>query len=317
MTTPTKPAKWNLELEIEFIALVRTVERVPRFRAAGGKSLRAEGWRDVLKSMHAWEPSIKSKDQLSNKWKRLKTDYTDYHFLVTCSGYGDGFLDVHWLSLDTARSRKSTLARFRDVPFEHYDAMAVVVDDALATAGALTGIDDVFGGDGGVLGERPGDGNDGDDAEPPFAHIDETNERDVDAANVDQDLARPGDMASAKRRAAILNKLKQNRKQKSIDQDDPTHLLRHIAPFTTVMTFEPFCEFFELMRDVRCACCVINRIIGTKVGAACQYKVVQGATRVDDDVDQRNLEFHRLGENVPLSLQPAKGSTMMRVFECR
>ncbi|ETV76320.1 hypothetical protein H257_09786 [Aphanomyces astaci] len=200
MTTPTKPAKWNLELEIEFIALVRTVARVPRFRAAGGKSLRAEGWRDVLKGMHAWEPSIKSKDQLSNKWKRLKTDYTDYHFLVTCSGYGGGFLDVHW-SLDTA---------------------------------PLTGIDDVFGGDGGVLGERAGDGNDGDDAEPPFANIDETNERDVDAANVDQDLARPGDMASAKRRAAILNKLKQNRKQKSIDQDDPTHLLRVEA--TTAMT---------------------------------------------------------------------------------
>jgi len=98
------PAQWNAGLEREFVALVRAAALNPRFKAAGGKNLRSDGWTHLLGPMSKKEPSITTKEQLTSKWRRLKTEYADYNFLITRSGYGENLSDDQWATLDAGRN---------------------------------------------------------------------------------------------------------------------------------------------------------------------------------------------------------------------
>ncbi|OQR80713.1 hypothetical protein ACHHYP_17281 [Achlya hypogyna] len=78
------------------------------------------------------EPTVTTTDQHMSKWKRLKTEYSDYSYLLGLSGYGSGF--------DNANQ----LARFRNNPFAHYDAMAIALGETMATGGDLGPFDDIL-----------------------------------------------------------------------------------------------------------------------------------------------------------------------------
>ncbi|KAG9405575.1 hypothetical protein AC1031_003478 [Aphanomyces cochlioides] len=100
-------ASWTRGLEAAFVSAVSDATKNPRFVASTGKNLRAAGWNSVLAQVSPKEPSIKTIDQLKSKWKRLKADYTDYHFLVGLSGFGDGFDDEKWRELDAGRNEEN------------------------------------------------------------------------------------------------------------------------------------------------------------------------------------------------------------------
>ncbi|KAH9131561.1 hypothetical protein LEN26_007651 [Aphanomyces euteiches] len=53
-------------------------------------------------------------------------------YVTNLSGFGDGFTDDKWAELDATRS-KIKLARFRDRPFAHYEAMSAILGDTIAT----------------------------------------------------------------------------------------------------------------------------------------------------------------------------------------
>ncbi len=102
-----RTANWTRVIESEFIAAVNDATKNPRFVASGGKNLRGAGWQCVLTVMSPKEPTISTTAQLTSKWKRMKTDYIDYHFLIGLSGYGAGFENAKWDELDEGRKRKS------------------------------------------------------------------------------------------------------------------------------------------------------------------------------------------------------------------
>jgi len=102
----TMAAKWSSQLEVTLISLYREAATSPRLVAAGGKSLKAAGWQTLLPKLTHVESSIKTKVQLETKWKRLKTDYTDYAQLMGLSGFGAGFDDAKWSELDQGRTGK-------------------------------------------------------------------------------------------------------------------------------------------------------------------------------------------------------------------
>ncbi|KAG9398476.1 hypothetical protein AC1031_012488 [Aphanomyces cochlioides] len=212
----------------------------PRFKAGGGKGLRAEGWNHVLNMMRTNGSTFTSKDQLVNKWKRLKTEYQDYHFLITRSGYGDGFSDDQWEALDVGRSAKKKLSRFKDLPFLHYDAISVVLGDAMATKKKLSrfkdlpflhydAISEVLG-DAMACGESLGSVSDvlevsssglaGSDSTIDAIHDERApTESDSTTGNDYDQREANGSLDAAQRRASILNKLKRSRKRKLIEDD--------------------------------------------------------------------------------------------------
>ncbi|CAK4362399.1 unnamed protein product [Aphanomyces euteiches] len=177
--TDKSSASWSDELEIELIVAYKQAIRNPRFVCSGGKNLRSAGLSKVLEDLKE-QGAIENAGQLQSKWRRLKTEWLDYNYLVQLSGFGDGFSDEKWEELDRG-PRKLKLSRFRDKPFVHYDAMSNIIGDSMATGEDITSVDD-------ILQSKSGS----------------------NALNV-------GDLDDAAKRAKILYNLKKNRKRK---QDD-------------------------------------------------------------------------------------------------
>ena len=100
-----QPLHWNSALDIQLIASFSDASKNPIWTTSGGKNLRAAGWIHAVTKMKSLSPAIVKKDQLVARWKRLKSDYTDYNFILSLSGYGADFDDAKWAELDANRSR--------------------------------------------------------------------------------------------------------------------------------------------------------------------------------------------------------------------
>lgn len=118
---------------------------------------------------------------------------------------------------------KNSLTRFRGKPFIHHEAMAVILGDAMATGEALGALDAI------LLNEGP---------DTPATQLDATAEGAVPtsaavdgAEDVVSDVepttaGADGSMDKASRRAALLYRLKKNRKRKITSQDDAVRELQ-------------------------------------------------------------------------------------------
>ena len=125
--------RWNEEIERELIAAYEDVARQAQFVASGGKNLKQAGWKKVQDAMAEKYPSLQM-TQLTGKWKRLKQDWSDYHFLLGLSGFGDGFDTDKWAELDRGRAISAPkLSRFRHATFSHYDRLFELLANTMAT----------------------------------------------------------------------------------------------------------------------------------------------------------------------------------------
>ncbi|EQC40395.1 hypothetical protein SDRG_02292 [Saprolegnia diclina VS20] len=130
-------ATWSRSLEVEFIAAIRVVARDPRLIATSGKNLRATGWRTVLATLGPHAPTLRDIDQLRSKWKRIKSDYTDYGYLLSLEQFESGLTDRRWADLDAEHNGKQRLSRFRYEPFAHYDEMVMALSEMRTFKGGL------------------------------------------------------------------------------------------------------------------------------------------------------------------------------------
>ncbi|KDO21724.1 hypothetical protein SPRG_13140 [Saprolegnia parasitica CBS 223.65] len=192
------PANWTRALEVALVEAFCKIAKSPQYLVAGGKNLKATGWAIVVKDLTPKEATIATAQQCVTKWKRLKTDYTDYHFLINLAGYEAGFDDAKWAELDKGRPNK--LSRFRNEPFHHYDAMAVALGDTMATGDELGTREDVLG-----AADPDSSGLEGDDGG------DASSESSEEASDVE-----PSDQLSqARKRAKVLHELTKNKRKKT------------------------------------------------------------------------------------------------------
>ncbi|KAG9404558.1 hypothetical protein AC1031_004761 [Aphanomyces cochlioides] len=205
----TLSAAWTRGLEVEFISALCDATKNPRFVASTGKNLRAAGWQSVLAKMVQKEASIKTVEQLKSKWKRLKADYADYHFLVGLFGFGAGFDGAKWQELDACRNATSRLSRFRNDPYIHYDIMAMTLGDTMATREGLSTLSDVL--------EATDDKEMNDDDDETILNTSLEADKPID------------DLSRAQKRAKILHELKKNRKRKNTQEDNEIKQARRDA----------------------------------------------------------------------------------------
>ncbi|ETV67679.1 hypothetical protein H257_16150 [Aphanomyces astaci] len=114
-----KSAKWSDELDAEFVVLYAEAAAKSVYVASGGKQLKSKGWSDLL----------------------VPLDYVDYKWLMLKFS-GDGLVGVSedtWGELDK-HPRSMPLSRFQERPFLHYDAIAEIVGDAMATGEYIRGM---------------------------------------------------------------------------------------------------------------------------------------------------------------------------------
>ncbi|KAH9094481.1 hypothetical protein LEN26_018309, partial [Aphanomyces euteiches] len=137
---PSKSANWNDVLDSEFLRFYADVASRVEFVASGGKQLKSKGWHEILVRMQGKGNIIKS-TQLQSRWKRMKEDYIDYRWLLLKFS-GDGLVGLSndaWKELDE-HPRAHPISRFRDRPFIHYNTMAEIVGDVMATGEFLRGM---------------------------------------------------------------------------------------------------------------------------------------------------------------------------------
>lgn len=127
--------RWTKEKEEDLINEYVRAAAQSRNVASGGKNLRKAGWTLVKNAMLAKYPTDGFEAaQLAGKWKRLKGDWSDYHFLINLSGFGEDFGDQKWDELDSGRAPgASKLSRFKNVPFAHYEKMFPLLNNTMAT----------------------------------------------------------------------------------------------------------------------------------------------------------------------------------------
>ena len=112
---PTNSAAWTPILVESFIRKVGEAATRARYVAAGGKNLKAIGWNWVLTELEG-SGNLVNITQLQTKWKRLKTDYSDYDFLKGLSDrkrrsleQNDEANKIRQASYDTMTGIKSSL----------------------------------------------------------------------------------------------------------------------------------------------------------------------------------------------------------------
>ncbi|ETV74609.1 hypothetical protein H257_10746 [Aphanomyces astaci] len=135
----------------------------------------------------------------------MKGDFADYEFLLNFSGFGDGFSDDKWGEFDTGRP-KSKLSRFKDKPYQHWEAMSSVIGDSMA------GGDNIVSASGIVQGMSTAEDVVGAVVERGDARSLSV----VECRDVDLDH---GNLTAAQKRATILHQLKKNRKRGQQSQD--------------------------------------------------------------------------------------------------
>ncbi|CAK4662519.1 unnamed protein product [Aphanomyces euteiches] len=139
-------ARWSAQLDNDFLRIYACAAAKPHYAASGGKSLKAAGWQWVLRTMNEEGVSgnVRDTEQLKNRWRRLKEDYSDFHWLCTQHSGGGrvGMSDEQWTELDK-RGKKHKMSRFRHEDFAHYEAMQAIVGDTLATGEFICGSNDL------------------------------------------------------------------------------------------------------------------------------------------------------------------------------
>ena len=207
---PTNSAAWTPILVESFIRKVGEAATRARYVAAGGKNLKAIGWNWVLNELEG-SGNLVNITQLQTKWKRLKTDYSDYDFLKGLSGFGDGFEDAKWAELDE-RPGKLKLSRFRNNPFTYYELFGAVVGDTMATGVNIQGINDIA-----------------QEFLPTLANNDDEQSSQESQSDITSDESSQGDLSAAEKRAKILHQLKKNRKRRSLEQNDEANKIRQAS----------------------------------------------------------------------------------------
>ncbi|KAG9410990.1 hypothetical protein AC1031_019021 [Aphanomyces cochlioides] len=175
-------AVWTTSMEMQLLSAFQKYAAMPKYVAAGGKNLRESGWQCVLKEMQ--DLGIDKTSQLESKWRRMKIDFSDLTFLMNLSGFGEGFSNDKWEELDQSRG-KIKFSRFKDKPFLHYEAMASIIGDTMATGENIR----------------------------PVAAASNDEETELQQPTTSQNLDH-GDLTAAERRAKVLHQLKQNKKKK-------------------------------------------------------------------------------------------------------
>ncbi|KAG9405222.1 hypothetical protein AC1031_004330 [Aphanomyces cochlioides] len=124
-------ARWTKEIDLEFLQHYAEAAGQPHFVASGGKSLKASGWNSVLAKMSN-AGNISSVEQLKTRWRRMKEDYSDFHWLPTqhSGGSRSGMTSAQWAELDT-KGKKHKLSRFRYIDFPYNDIVQRIVGDTI------------------------------------------------------------------------------------------------------------------------------------------------------------------------------------------
>ncbi|KAG9399917.1 hypothetical protein AC1031_011382 [Aphanomyces cochlioides] len=139
-------AKWSSQLDREFLDIYAQAAGKPHYVASGGKSLKASGWQWVLAKMKERNDigNIREVEQLKSRWRHLKEDYIDYHWLTVQHSVGGraGMTSDQWNELDKT-GRKHKLSRFRFEDFPYYDIMQSIVGDTMATGEFIRGSQDI------------------------------------------------------------------------------------------------------------------------------------------------------------------------------
>ncbi|RHY47826.1 hypothetical protein DYB38_010268 [Aphanomyces astaci] len=196
-------AVWTVDSELRLISAFQQQATKPKHVAAGGKNLREPGWQCVLEALQPF--GFYSTGQLQSKWRRMKCDFADYVFLLNLSGFGDGFSDDKWVELDAGRP-KSKLSRFKDKPYQHWEAMSSVIGDSMARG------DNIVSASGIVQGMSTAEDVVGAVVKRGVARSSSV----VECGDVDLDQ---GNLSAAQKRATILHQLKKNRKRGQQSQD--------------------------------------------------------------------------------------------------
>ncbi|CAK4676590.1 hypothetical protein LEN26_018177 [Aphanomyces euteiches] len=144
MKAESAQAKWNEDMDKLLVQEYRQQASKADMIAAGGKALKRKAWNSILHVFNG-RNNINNVVKLQSRWKRLKTDYSDYKWL--CEHFsGTGFFgldDDKWNELDSlSRSKTNMLSRFRHGPFIHYEAIGQICGDSMADGSYIRGTDD-------------------------------------------------------------------------------------------------------------------------------------------------------------------------------
>ncbi|KAG9398788.1 hypothetical protein AC1031_014106 [Aphanomyces cochlioides] len=133
MDCPTSSAIWSKQIDEEFLRHYQVVAAKPHMVASGGKSLKATGWNAILYKMKNIG-NITSTEQLKTRWRRMKEEYSDYHWLMTQHSGGGrvGITSEQGEELDQ-RNKKHKLSRFRYNDFPYYSILQRILGDTIAT----------------------------------------------------------------------------------------------------------------------------------------------------------------------------------------